>query len=150
VHFLLNQSEVVKGSPSTMILFYNELRTEEISDEAETIFYKIRDFLIEHKAPRFRMPFVIAAIVAAAGSIVFVNRDYEIFKHGQISVGFLICLFVALFFFAVSAQGGNDLKLETRANLPSFWTRNKEAFATHTVTSVISGFVGWILGHYLK
>lgn len=150
MHFLLNQSEVIKGSPSTMIFIYNELRTEEISDEAETLFYKVRDFLAEHKAPRLRMSFVIPAIVAAAGSIVFFGLDYEVFKNGQISLRFLICLLAAVGFMAASTQVSNQLRLETKLNSPSFWARNKEAFATHAVTSIISGFVGWLIGHFLK
>jgi hypothetical protein len=32
VHLLLNQSRVVKDSTSSMLVYYNELRTEEISD----------------------------------------------------------------------------------------------------------------------
>ena len=150
VHFLLNQSEVVKGSPSTMLFYYNELRTEEVSDEAENLFYKISDFLAKHKAARFRPYFMAAAIGALVGSIVFVAIDYQTFKNGQVSLGFLICLFVATVLIGASMLGSNQIRLETRVNSPAFWQKNKEALAMHAITSVISGIIGYLLGRILK
>jgi hypothetical protein len=150
VHFLLNQSKVVKGSPSTLIYYYNELRTEEISDEADHLFYRVRDFLIEHKPPRFRNALLITAIVAAGACVVFGFLDRELFRNNYISLRFMGCLLAAVGFFTASMQSTNYLRLEAKANLPSFWARNREAFATHATTSAISGFVGWLLGHFLK
>ena len=150
VHFLMNQSDVVKGSPSTVVYYYNELRTEEISDEADNLFYRVKDFLMEHKPPRFRNAFLIPAIVAAGACIVLGVLDQELIKNNQISLRLVVCSFVALGLFGASLQSANHLRLETKANLPSFWARNKEVFATHVITSAISVFVGWLLGHYLK
>jgi hypothetical protein len=151
VHFLMNQSEVVKGSPSTAIYYYSELRTEEISDEADNLFYRVRDFLIEHKPPRFRAAFLSLAIVAAGACIFLGVLDYrELLRDDRISLRFVVCLLTAAGLFLASAQSGNHLRLEKKANLPSFWARNKEGFATHAATSAISGFVGWLLGHFLK
>jgi hypothetical protein len=149
VHFLMNQSASVQGSPST-VYYYNELRTEEISDEADNLFYRVRDFLIEHKPPRFRNALLIPAVVAAGACVVFGVRDREVFKNGQVSLGVVVCFFTAVGFLIVSMQSTNCLRLEAKANLPSFWARNKEAFATHAATSAISVFVGWLLGHFLK
>ena len=150
VHFLMNQSEVVKGSPSTLVYYYNELRTEEISDEADNLFYKVRDFLMQHRPPRFRRALLILAIVAAGACIVFGVLDRELLRANFISLRLLVCLLVAAGFLVASTQSGNHLRLEKKANLPSFWARNKEAFATHAATSAISVFVGWLLGHFLK
>jgi hypothetical protein len=151
VHFLMNRSDVVKGSPSTMIYYYNELRTEEISDEADNLFYKVRDFLMEHRPPRFRRAFLVPAIVAAGACIVFGVLDWDLLRSSnQISLRLLVCLLVAVGFLVASSQSSNQLRLEKKANLPSFWARNKEAFATHAATSAISVFVGWLLGHFLK
>src|ERR1700674_5858196 len=44
--FLFNQMEVVRGSSSPTQTIFNELRTEEITDAADALFYKIKDFLV--------------------------------------------------------------------------------------------------------
>ena len=133
-----------------MIYYYNELRAEEITDEADNLFYRVRDFLIEHKLPRFRNAFLIPAVVAAGACIVFGVLDRELFNHDQISLRFLFCLLTAVGLLIASSQSTNYLRLEAKTDLPSFWARNKEAFATHAATSAISVFVGWLLGRFLK
>jgi hypothetical protein len=47
VHFLLNQKEILPGGPGAppTASFFNELRTEEITDDAEALFLKIKEFL---------------------------------------------------------------------------------------------------------
>ncbi len=59
------------ASASTMVFIRNELRTEEISDAADNLFYKVRDFLVSNKAPRFRIGYLVAAIIAGIGSAGF-------------------------------------------------------------------------------
>lgn len=127
VHFLLNQSKMLPGSPSTALVYYNELRTEEISDGAENLFYRVRDFLVQHKAPRFRTSYLVLAIIAAVGSVMSVVLDYQVFKNGKISLEFLACLLAFVGFFVTSATGGNELILETRSNSPSFLKQNKNS-----------------------
>ena len=111
VHFLLNQSQVVKGSPSTVLVYYNELRTEEISDEADALFYRVRDFLVSRTAPRFRISYLIPAIIAAVGCIV------------------------------AAGTGGNRLVLETRSNSPSFLRQNKNGIIMLIIGACIGGVV---------
>ena len=150
VHFLLNQSEVVSGSPSTRIFYYNELRTEELSDDAEMLFYKLRDFLLQHRAPKLRPSYLIGALIGAISCILFLYVDREVFRRGQISLGFLISLLTTVGAIIASALGGNELRLETRVNSPSYWKRNKESFITTAVTSTIGGIVGYLIGRFLK
>ena len=47
VHFLVNKTEMTSSVPQTTIIFH-ELRTEETTDAADTLFYKIREFLNLH------------------------------------------------------------------------------------------------------
>src|SRR5712691_11093534 len=51
VHFLLNQRKRAEGSSVGTVL--NELRTEEITDEADALFLKIKEFLNQHSRPAF-------------------------------------------------------------------------------------------------
>jgi hypothetical protein len=148
VHFLLNQSQIVKGSPSTMLVYYNELRTEEISDEADNLFYRVRDFLVSHKAPRFRVSHLIPAIIAAVGCVIFAAFDYQVFKNGQIPLGFLVSLLALGSFLVTSTLGGNELILETRSNSPSFLQQNKNNIIMLLIGACI-GVAGTIAGQWL-
>jgi hypothetical protein len=148
VHFLLNQSQVVKGSPSTVLVYYNELRTEEISDEADALFYRVRDFLVSRTAPRFRISYLIPAIIAAVGCIVSVVLDHEAFQNRQVPLGFLVCTLASVGFFVAAGTGGNRLVLETRSNSPSFLRQNKNGIIMLIIGACIGGVVT-IAGQWL-
>ena len=148
VHFLLNQSQVVKGSPSTMLVYYNELRTEEISDEADALFYRVRDFLVSHKAPRFRISYLIPSIIAAIGCVIFFAIDYQRFRGNSISLEFLVCLLISVGCFLISLQGGNRLILETRSNSPSFLQQNRNGIIMLLIGACIGG-IGTFAGQWL-
>src|ERR1035437_1139198 len=64
VHFQLNQNEVVRGTPTPAI---NELRTEEITDEADLLFLKIKEFLQERQRPQVRVPLLVVAALFCIG-----------------------------------------------------------------------------------
>jgi hypothetical protein len=51
VHFVLNQKEYPPGSATPAI--FNELRTEEITDEADAVFLKIKEFLVAYRPRRW-------------------------------------------------------------------------------------------------
>lgn len=148
VHFLLNQSQVVKGSPSSMLVYYNELRTEEISDEADALFYRVRDFLVSHKAPRFRLSYLIPAIIAAAGCIISVVLDNQAFHNEKVPLGFVVCMLASVGFFVAAATVGNRLVLETRSNSPSFLHQNKNAIIMLIIGACLGGVVA-IAGQWL-
>jgi hypothetical protein len=152
VHFLMNQQQSVPGT--TTISVANELRTEEITDQADALFYKIQDFLISRQRPRFGGPFAVLAIAGLVGSVAFTIHDSALMKAGSVTLGFLVCVFVTAGSIMAAATLGNYLSLETRLNSPSFWARHRDAFAAHAVTASISallgGLAGWLACHYLK
>jgi len=153
VHFLLNQKEVVQGTPAPAIL--NELRTEEITDEADLLFLKIKEFLQERQRPRVRVSLVVLAVLSCIG--LFASQLYYL-SHPppsqKASFGVLICLPLMMVSIWGATTIDNRITLEKRANSPSFWVRNQEDFAKHAVTAGISaltgGFVGWLIGHFHK
>ena len=149
LHFLLNRKEQISGSSAPAV--FNELRTEEITEEADVLFYKVQEFLVAHQRPRVRVLFAIIATVALAGTIFFLVRDNSTQRPS-------LTLLVFTILFAGSTVAAfkidNCLSLETRLNSPSFWARHQDAFAAHAVTATISTLVGlvigWLVGHYLK
>src|ERR1700693_1985089 len=71
VHLLLNQKVVVStpgmSTPQTSTTFFNELRTEEISDDADMVFFKIKEFLSEHERPNaawLLLPTIVSLFMA--------------------------------------------------------------------------------------
>jgi hypothetical protein len=149
LHFLLNQKERVDGSSAPIV--FNELRTEEISDEADALFFKIREFLVARQQPRVRWHFMIVAIIMLATILFMVFRH---FNDSQAPLSLLIYAIVFAGFTIAALKTENYLSLETRLNSPSFWARHRDAFAAHAVTASISallgGIAGWLACHYLK
>ena len=158
LHFLFNQTQLVPGLPGVTGSFpeiFNELRTEEITDEAEALFFKVKDFLLSYQRSGFS-PFFIVAFAGLCGIPFLVLRDH-VPRPVHLATVMELC-FVA-FVFTVSLCLGvgidrNQLLLETKLNSRSFFARNREDFAKHAVTAAISGIVGgivgWFVGHFLK
>jgi hypothetical protein len=149
VHFLLNQKEVVHGTPTPAIL--NELRTEEITDAADLLFLNIKEFLQERQRPQVRVPLLVVAVLSCIGVIASLLHQP---LSQKASFGLLICLPLMMVSIAGATTIDNRISLEKRANSPSFWVRNREDFAKHAVTAgmsaLIGGFVGWLIGHFHK
>ena len=152
LHFVLNQTSDVKGYPGQQIVF-NELRAEDITEEAETLFLRIKDFLSNHEQPHVRARYFAPAIAAFAGLVWFVSRNQAIGSPWHLAILFVGVLTV-IGSPILATNIGNYLTLETRLNSPSFWARHQDAFAAHTVTATISagvgGVVGWFVGHLMK
>ena len=150
LHFSLNQKEWVQGS-STPTSF-NELRTEEITDEADALFFKVREFLVALQRPRVRWPFATGAVVMLGCVIFFLGRGPR--NPQEIHWSALICTLVLIPLVTAAIKIDNYLVLETRLNSPSFWDRHRDAFAAHGVTATISaalgGIAAWLACHYLK
>ncbi len=155
LHFLLNQTTQVGSGSSATTIAFNELRAEEATEEADALFFRIKDFLSARQQPRVRVGFIVFAIVAFSGLLLFVSRNHE--GDRLTPLGFAILLAGVLISFGsllVACTIGNNLTLETRLDSPSFWAKHQDAFATHVVTATISavvgGVVGWLVGHFLK
>jgi hypothetical protein len=160
LHFLLNQSAQVKVSDSSwQTIIFNELRADEATEEADALFFRVKEFLSAHQQPRFRTGFLVVAISSLCGLILLLTRSRDINGPGElITLRFLAFLFPAVAIPVVSVLAaftiGNYLTLETKLNSPSFWDNHKDAFAAHVVTATISGVVGgvigWFAGNFFK
>jgi hypothetical protein len=158
--FEFNRSEVISKSNTPVATMFNELRTTEISDAADSLFYKIKDFLRSHEQRKVRP----GSLVCAAGAlvaVVYVPLHYTVVDsngHQGLTprglLGFLFCLLIFGAFFGAGLHVGNFMTLERRRDSPSFFVRNREDFAKHGVTaaigSIIGGLVGYCIGHFLK
>ena len=151
VHFLLSQKEVVQGTSTPAV--FNELRSEEISDEADNLFLKIKDCLQQFERPNVRWPLLVLAFTVLAGAFLSIAR-----RTPPPAVGLtwteLICAVAAPLIFVRAIKVDNLIVLDRRVDSPSFLARNKDAFATHAVTATISALIGaiigWFFGHFLK
>jgi hypothetical protein len=154
VHFLLNQKEEVKSSGTPTYVYFNELRTEELTDEAEALFLRIKEYLSTFERPRFRMPYLLISILSLIGIVIFAfmngqELNGQIVLHGPswLFIGLIVLLVVSLI---ISGSIQNAISLETKLNSPSFLERNREEFARHAVTAIISALVGWLVAHFSK
>lgn len=153
VRFLFNQTEEIKNSSPPTQTVFNELRTEEITEAANALFYEIKEFLLTHQRPRFRKSFLVGGIVSAIGMVWFALQNHTINEQGQVVVsspwfGIFIVAFIAC---GVASVGmNNSLSLETKRNSASFFVRNREDFAKHAVTAAITGVIGYCIGRFLK
>jgi hypothetical protein len=150
IHFLLNQKESVPGASVPTV--FNELRSEEISDQADLLFLKCKDCLQQFERPNMRWPFIVLAFTTFTGAIVLMLRP--LLLEGRPPLLTLIFVVVAVILFIAGANVNNLILLDRRIDSPSFWIRNKDAFATHAVTAtigaLIGAIVGWFFGHFIK
>ncbi len=160
VRFLFNQTEIVRLSQPPTQTTFNELRTEELTDTADALFYKVKDFLTAHQRPQVRKGFIFGGMVSVVGLFWIVYHNSGVDKQGQQIIayralpGMLICAAALVFFVVMGINVKNFLTLETRRNSASFFVKYREDFAKHAVTATISGIigciVGWVVGHFLK
>lgn len=152
IHFLLDRKEQIPGYPTPAV--FNELRTEEISDAADMLFFKLREFLAKRERRSIRLPMLISAIVALVGTYWFAVRNQYLTPQGESAIhpngGLFLCVIALVISIGWAVYVPNRLTLETKLASQSFWSRNREAFATHAVTSAISVLIGYVLGHFLK
>jgi hypothetical protein len=160
IRFLFNQTEIVRvSSPPTQATF-NELRTEEISDAADALFYKVKDLLVSHQQPRAKKGLLFGAAVSFVCLFWFAYINMGRDEHGQAILAFralpglLLCLAALLIFVVTGTNIKNYLSLDTKRNSPSFFVRNREEFAkqatTAAISSIIGGLIGYCIGHFLK
>lgn len=147
VHFVLNQVIKVEGSSYGSSLV-NELRTEEVSEAAEVLFFKLEDFLSEKQRPWLRIPFAIVSAVGLLLAIVGIGRE-SVTHSDKLPVLCGIGLLIFGIFGMLSGSVTNYVTLEKRIDTPSFWLRNREAFAVHAITALISAIIGGVVGYLL-
>lgn len=155
VHFSLNRREYPPGSATPLI--FNLLGTEEITDDAERLFLRVKEFLDEHQRPG-NTRFVVLAFVGLGLACLLTAHAVVIALSGRgfhVTPAIVACMIFAVLFVILGvANSLNRLTLETRLNSPSLFRKYREEFAKHTIMALISGVIGlifgWLLGHFLK
>lgn len=148
VHLLINHPEEVRGNPQTRIVI-SELRTEEISDEADALFREIKDFLAEHELPRVRMLFLAPAIAFACGLVLLATHPYKQSLSWTVGVVACITLFVPCLLAMPQSMWGNKLSLETKLTSRSFWAANKDRILLLIIGTIL-GVGGTLVGQFLS
>lgn len=155
VHFLVNQKETIRFAPpyAPTEMIFNELRTEEISEQAEALFFRVKDFLQEYQSsePLAYAPFGLLLVLGAVMLLMYDLRIREAawasLMFGMVAVSFASILILV-------RKGGNYLVLDTKLESPSFLVRYRDEFARHAITAAISavvaGIVGYLVGRFLK
>jgi|SRR5579862_5927420 len=154
VRFLFNQMEITRIGNPPLRGVYNELRTEEITDPADIVFYKLKDFIAAYEQPAFARKWLFPMLAGIVGVVFFGLHNSHVNKDGQTVVGSLPGVIISVIVFAISfvmGQGtSNYLSLETKQNSPSFFKKNWEDIAKHWIIALGGGIIGWLIGHYGK
>jgi hypothetical protein len=160
VRFSFNQSEMVSGVNSPTRVIFNELRTEEMTDAADALFYKIKDFLLVYQRPRFRKGYLFGVYGSVVGLLMVVahygvvNESGQDKLPGRAILGLLLFTVALGIFLNAATNIQNYLSLESKRKSASFFVKYREDFARHAVqtviASVITGIIGYLIGHYLK
>jgi len=153
VHFLLNKTEIVFTGTSPSQATFHELRTEEITDAADNLFYRVGEFLTAQQQPRFRQPgLTVSILLGIVFLLLCINNKEGSGSNATIrySPGLIASLIGALIFLLGSINSSSHLSLKTKRDSPSFFAKNREDFAKQGIIAIISGLVGWLLGHFLK
>jgi hypothetical protein len=118
LHFLLNQKEQMPGY-STPAAF-NELRTEEITDDADMLFFRIKEFLVERQQPSVRIPLIALGIISMGGIFWFALSNAYVTAQGQqvvrLTPGFVISIIALGVSMVVGLNVNNYLSLETKGS----------------------------------
>lgn len=155
VHFLLNKSEKVPSSTpgQMMTVFFPELKTEEATDAADNLFYVVNEFLqaLQQKA----MTPAAWVFTLLTIPVTFLLGYQGLVKHEQsLFIIWLALCAVLLIIILIWSNRRHFVTLDTRLESPSFFAKNREEFGKHAVitaiSSIISGVLGYLLGHYLK
>jgi hypothetical protein len=158
VHFLLNRSEVVYAGTTPSLSVFNELRTEEITDRADALFFKVKDFLVAHQQPCVRIPFAVLACVAFVAGLVCVVNLATLKQRGQdignLTTGVMVFFVVSLGSVFMSLTIANSVSLETKRSSQSFWAANREKIILLVVGGIIGSFftvlTHWITTHLFR
>jgi hypothetical protein len=154
VHFLLNKAEQVPSSTPGryMTQLFPELRTEEATDPADTLFYLVREFIQAHQRTPLTPAVVMFGIIAIVGTAVLGFQG--IAKHDpsvppSLSLAWIGLSGLLLLIILVWSNRGHFLSLDTRLESPSFFQRYKEDFKKQAVIALISSLIGGLIVYLL-
>jgi hypothetical protein len=159
VRFLFNHTELSYSYNPPAQIAFNELRTEEITDAADVLFYKLERFLTAHKRPNSRKGFVGLAIASFAASFWVAGHKLV---EGKIPIssapGFLLCIAAGGIFLGFGTSISNYLSLGKKRDSASFFVKYREDFAKQAVSATITGvigtaigsIIGYLIGHFSK
>ena len=156
LHFRLNRIEIDNFPPgSATRIWFNELRSDEASEEADNLFFRVKDFLTARQMPSFQRLYLALSLLVFAAAIARVIYVSEVFKQpNTIPLSSLAGLLAAVALFIASVRKKNQISLETRANSLSFFAKNRDDFLKHIINTVISGLlgavIGYVIGHLAK
>lgn len=160
VSFLFNQMEIVRGAGTPMPSIFNELRTDETTDAADALFYKIKNYLEGFQQPGARKEFIVLAGLAFVGlfwSLIGHSTDDgqgHITLHSGALPGLLISIPAFIIFSSMGLNIKNYFSLETKRDSASFFVKYREDFAKKAVETTISlligGVIGYFIGHFIK
>jgi hypothetical protein len=150
VHFLLNKPENVPSpTPGQMMTqLFPELRTEDATDEADTLFYAAKEIIVAHQQTALT-PFALAFTILLA--VGFLTLGFHQRSSGNFGQATILCVIgvVDLVFILIWSNRRHYLTLDTRLESPSFLEKYKEEFAKQAVTATISAAVGVVIGYLL-
>jgi len=157
VHFLLNRSEVVHAGATPSLSIFDELRTEEITDGADALFFKVKDFLVAHERPYVRIPFALLGGITCIALAVFLLNIEALKQHGQssgtLNTELMVIVAVMIGSALMAPLMSNSISLE-KHNSESFWAANHQKILLLIVGGIIGTFftilTQWITGHLLK
>jgi hypothetical protein len=153
VLFLLNKAANVPGRDGTVLAqLFPELRTEDATDPADSLFYAAKELITAHQQTVFTpLVFIFGVFLSACLLVLGIHG----FKTGSglpivwIALGAFELIFVMMW-----SNRGHYLTLDTRLESPSFFQKYKEEFGKQAVTAALSGLVGgvigYLFGHFLK
>ena len=154
VHFLLNRSGVVYTGTTPTLSVFNELRTEEITDPADALFFKVRHFLTAYERPYVRVPFAVLAglafLVCIVSAVSFSTRKQHGLDIGNLTPAYVVSFIVCIVLLFPAMYIVNSISLETKRNSQSFWTANREKIILLVIGSLLTILVQWVTGHLLK
>jgi hypothetical protein len=141
----------VRG-PNPVPAAFNELRTEEISDAADALFYKLKEFLTPYQRRIVRAEFLVFSIISFVGLFYFLGHqplvtDPNSQKNWWMAK-FLSCLVGMFAFSFLTPSLYNHISLETKRNSPSFFVKNREEFAKDAVKAGIGLVIGYLLRYF--
>jgi hypothetical protein len=147
VHFLLNQKELLPGPPGAppTASFYNELRTEEITDDAEALFLKIKEFLSSYQRQSTTWLLLIALVFVGASIFSFSFLGTPAYREYRtvLTVVLLSSLTFAILLLSLATTlSRNYLMLETRLSSPSFLKRKRDDL----ILGILIALFGAVLG----
>jgi hypothetical protein len=136
VHFLLNQAEKMPSHTpgEVMTQWFPELRTEEATDAADSLFYVVREHLQAHQRTPLTPAVWIFSIIAIVVTLYLGIEGFRSAHSGQPSEPsslpflWLFASGVMLVIILIWSNRGHFLSLNTRLESPSFLEKYKGGF----------------------